>query len=197
RLVESREERGAFQGVQAMANDNDNQDGEGRRDELDQEGKSGETGQQSKQNATGQQGQKSESGQSRQGAPGGQQGQQSEYGQQGGADVADRSGSQEPLGAGHQHSADGGSVTAAGSSSTGPGAGQAGTDSSGGSGSGFVGSQGDNSGEYLQEGQTESSGQAGFAEQGRGAEDEEDSDTERGGERSANRSSDIEGSSDR
>lgn len=58
-------------------------------------------------------------------------------------------------------------------------------------GSGFVGSQGEESGEYLQEGQTK---QAGFAEQGRGA-PEDGGDIERDGERTANRDSDIEGSS--
>lgn len=80
----------------------------------------------------------------------------------------------EPVGAGHQQSADGGSVTAAGSSSTGPGAGQA----------GFIGSQADDRDPQ----------QAGFAERGRGAPDE-GGDIERGGERTANRDSDIEGSS--
>jgi hypothetical protein len=59
-------------------------------------------------------------------------------------------------------------------------------------GGGFVGSQGEETGEYLQEGETE---QAGFAEQGRGA-PEEGSDIERGGERTSNRDSDIEGSSE-
>lgn len=57
---------------------------------------------------------------------------------------------------------------------------------------GFVGSQGEESGEYLQDRDPK---QAGFAEQGRGAPDE-GRDIERGGERSANRDSDIEGSSD-
>lgn len=73
-----------------------------------------------------------------------------------------------------------------------PKSGQQGTDgpdSTG--GGGFVGSQGQESGEYLQKDKTE---QAGFAQQGRGAPDE-DTDIERGGERSANLDSDIEGSS--
>jgi hypothetical protein len=43
----------------------------------------------------------------------------------------------------------------------------------GGSGSGFVGSQGSDSSEYLQEGQQRSSDQN-FAEQGRGAPDDEE-----------------------
>lgn len=67
--------------------------------------------------------------------------------------------------------------------------GQAGTDRE----PGFVGSQGKESGEYLQEGGPK---QAGFAEQGRGAPDE-GRDIERGGERTANRDSDIEGSSEK
>ena len=99
----------------------------------------------------------------------------------------DRTGSQSPLGAGHEQSADGGSVTAAGSGSTGPGAGQAGTDRS----PGFIGSQGEESNEHLQDRDPQ---QAGFAEQGRGAPDE-GRDIERGGERTANLDSDIEGSS--
>lgn len=115
-----------------------------------------------KQQQTGQQSQQGETGQQRQ---------NQEFGAQQGT----------PLGAGHQQSADGGSVTFAGSSSTGPGAGQAATDRS----EGFIGSKGDDSDPQ----------QAGFAEQGRGAPDE-GSDVERGGERSANRSTDIEGSSD-
>ena len=56
---------------------------------------------------------------------------------------------------------------------------------------GFVGSQSDDSGEYLQQGGTP---QAGFAEQGSGAPNE-GSDIERDSERSQNRDSDIEGSS--
>lgn len=95
----------------------------------------------------------------------------SEYGAQQSTDAQ-----REPLGAGHQQSADGGSVTAAGSSSTGPGAGQAGTDRS----QGFIGSQGGNRDPQ----------QAGFAERGRGAPDGAPGD-----ERTANRDTDIEGSS--
>lgn len=91
-----------------------------------------------------------------------------EYGAQG-----QSTGQDSPLGASHQNSADGGSVTAAGSSSTGPGAGQAGTDRSG-----FIGAQSDDSDPQ----------QAGFAEQGRGAADE-------GGQRTDNEKTDIEGSS--
>ena len=55
---------------------------------------------------------------------------------------------------------------------------------------GFVGSQGQDSGEYLQQGGNPESG---FAEEGQGAPDQ--GDIERGGERSENRDSDIEGSS--
>lgn len=57
---------------------------------------------------------------------------------------------------------------------------------------GFVGSQGEESGEYLQEDDAQ---QGGFAEQGRGAPDE-GGDIERGGERTENFDSDIEGSSE-
>jgi hypothetical protein len=68
-----------------------------------------------------------------------------------------------------------------------PGAGQQGA------AGGFVGSQGEETGEYLQDDKTK---QAGFAEQGQGAADETESgDIERGGERGANRSTDVEGSS--
>lgn len=142
-----------------MANDRDNPGGgEDRQSEFDRE----------KKNEFGQ----------------GQQGQQSESSQQGQSGDRQR----EPLGASHEQGAKGGSVTAAGGSSTGPGAGQVGTDRD----SGFVGSQGEESGEYLQEG---GSKQAGFAEQGRGAPDQ-GGDIERGGERTANRDSDIEGSSE-
>ena len=59
--------------------------------------------------------------------------------------------------------------------------------------SGFVGSEGQDSGEYLQQGGTP---QSGFAEQGRGASNQ-GSDIERDFERSQDRDSDIEGSSDR
>ena len=94
---------------------------------------------------------------------GGQQGQQSEFGQQGQAET----GTAEP-------SAQQGET----------GSGQEG---------GFVGTQREESGEYLQEGETH---HAGFAEQGQGATDQPESgDVERGGERSDNRSTDIEGSS--
>lgn len=89
-------------------------------------------------------------------------------------------GSQSPLGASHEQGADGGSVVAAGAASSGPGAGQAGIERGG----GFIGSQSDERDPQ----------QAGFAEQGRGAPDE-GRDIERGGERGANRDSDIEGSS--
>ena len=57
--------------------------------------------------------------------------------------------------------------------------------------SGFVGSEGQDSGEYLQQGGTP---QSGFAEQGRGASNQ-GSDIERDSERSQDRDSDIEGSS--
>ena len=60
-------------------------------------------------------------------------------------------------------------------------------------GEGFVGSEGQDSGEYLQQGGTP---QSGFAEQGRGAPNQ-GSDIERDSERSQDRDSDIEGSSDR
>lgn len=60
-------------------------------------------------------------------------------------------------------------------------------------GEGFVGSEGQDSGEYLQQGGTPKSG---FAEQGRGASNQ-GSDIERDTERSQDRDSDIEGSSDR
>jgi hypothetical protein len=124
-----------------------------------------------KSSETGAQSQQPETGQ--QGSIGGQQGQQSEFGQQGQAtSVADRTGQQAEMGQQGE-------------------AGQKGE--TGQQGSGFVGSQGENSDEYLQEGST---GQD-FAEQGRGALDETDSgDIEGGGERSENRSSDIEGSSE-
>lgn len=56
--------------------------------------------------------------------------------------------------------------------------------------SGFVGSEGQDSGEYLQQGGNPESG---FAEQGQGASDQ--GDIERDGERSESRDSDIEGSS--
>ena len=56
--------------------------------------------------------------------------------------------------------------------------------------SGFVGSQGQDSGEYLQQG---GNPETGFAEQGQGASDQ--GDIERDRERSENRDSDIEGSS--
>lgn len=58
---------------------------------------------------------------------------------------------------------------------------------------GFVGSEGQDSGEYLQQSGTP---QSGFAEQGRGASNQ-GSDIERDTERSQDRDSDIEGSSDR
>lgn len=103
--------------------------------------------------------------------------------------LGERIGQQEPLGAGHQHGADGGSVTAAGSGSTGPGEGQAGTDRS----RGFIGSRDEESSESEQDRDPQ---QAGFAEQGRGA-PEEGRDIERGRERNANRSTDVEGSSER
>lgn len=61
---------------------------------------------------------------------------------------------------------------------------------SGQSDGGFVGSQDQDSGEYLQQGGNPESG---FAEQGQGASD--GGDIERGTERSENRDSDIEGSS--
>jgi hypothetical protein len=57
---------------------------------------------------------------------------------------------------------------------------------------GFVASQDEDSGEYLQQG---GSPESGFAEQGRGASND-GSDIERMSERSQNRESDIEGSSD-
>lgn len=57
---------------------------------------------------------------------------------------------------------------------------------------GFVGSQGEDSGEYLQQGGNPESG---FAEQGSGASNDS-SDIEGTSERSENRESDIEGSSD-
>lgn len=60
-------------------------------------------------------------------------------------------------------------------------------------GEGFVGSEGQDSGEYLQQGGTP---QSGFAEQGRGASNQ-GSDIERDADRSPDRDSDIEGSSDR
>ena len=108
------------------------------------------------------QGQQGSTGQ--QGQTGGQQGQQSEFGQQGQAETntADRS--------------------------SGQSSGQSGTDRSG----GFVGTEGEDSGEYLQDRDPQ---QAGFAEQGRGAPDD-GSDIERDEERTANRSTDIEGSSE-
>lgn len=56
---------------------------------------------------------------------------------------------------------------------------------------GFVGSQGQESGEYLQQ---DGNPESGFAEQGQGASDQ--GDIERETERSQNRESDIEGSSD-
>ena len=59
------------------------------------------------------------------------------------------------------------------------------------SGGGFVGSQGQDSSEYLQQGGNPESG---FAEQGRGASNQS-GDIEREDERSENRDSDIEGSS--
>jgi hypothetical protein len=96
-------------------------------------------------------------------------------------------GQREPLGASHEQGALGGSVTAAGGSSTGPGAGQAGIDRS----PGFIGSQDDGSDE---QGQNRDPQQAGFAEQGRGAPSDR-GDIERGGERTENFDSDIEGSS--
>ena len=108
--------------------------------------------------------------QGQQGQPqpiGGQQGQQSEFGQQGEAATK----TTEPPGQQGE-------------------TGEAGTGQEG----GFVGTQREESGEYLQDDETK---QAGFAEQGQGAADETESgDIERGGERNANRSTDIEGSSD-
>jgi hypothetical protein len=62
---------------------------------------------------------------------------------------------------------------------------------SGDSSTGFVGSQGQESGEYLQK---DGNPESGFAEQGQGASDQ--GDVERRTERSENRESDIEGSSD-
>ena len=59
------------------------------------------------------------------------------------------------------------------------------------SGGGFVGSQGQDSGEYLQQ---DGNPETGFAEQGRGASNQ--SDIERETTRSEDRDSDIEGSSD-
>ena len=56
---------------------------------------------------------------------------------------------------------------------------------------GFVGSEGQDSGEYLQQG---GNPETGFAEQGQGASDQ--GDIERGTKRSENRENDIEGSSD-
>ena len=63
-------------------------------------------------------------------------------------------------------------------------------DSGGGSSGGFVGSQGQDSGEYLQQ---DGNPETGFAEQGRGASNQ--SDVERETTRSQNDDSDIEGSS--
>ena len=66
-----------------------------------------------------------------------------------------------------------------------------------GQGEGFVGSQGSESGDYLQEGGTASNttGGSGFADQGQGAQDD-DSDTETGQpSRSQTSDSDTEGSS--
>ena len=60
-------------------------------------------------------------------------------------------------------------------------------------GEGFVGSEGQDPGEYLQQGGTPESG---FAEQGRGAPNQ-GSDIERDTDRTKDRDSDIEGSSDR
>lgn len=150
-----------------MANENDKQGGgEGRDSEFDSQ-KKDEFGK-STQGSGGQQSQQPESGQQSQ--SGGQQGQQSESGQQGGQSETGQQGQ-------------------AGTSTTDRSGEQ---DSSGGGGDGgFVGSQGEESGEYLQEKDPQ---QAGFAEQGRGAPDE-GGDIEGGGERSANRDSDIEGSS--
>jgi hypothetical protein len=97
-------------------------------------------------------------------------------------DSSQPSSQREPLGASHEQNALGGSVTAAGGSSTGPGAGQAGTDRS----PGFIGS----------EDEDHDPQQAGFAQQGRGAPDD-GGDIERGTERTDNFDSDVEGSSNR
>lgn len=71
------------------------------------------------------------------------------------------------------------------------GGGETGLGDSGGDGS-FVGSQRQESGEYLQQ---SGNPESGFAEQGRGASNQNE-DIERETERSQNRESDIEGSSD-
>jgi len=99
-----------------------------------------------------------------QGSIGGQQGQQGEFGQQTGQGQTGQQGET-------------GASVADRTGQQSPGAGS--------TGGGFVGAEGEDTGEYLREGETE---QAGFAEQGRGA-PQQDEDIERGG----GGSTDIEG----
>lgn len=152
------------------------------RDQNEGSGQQAPIGQQDEDRTTGQQDQQ-QFGQQGQQQPTGQGGQQP-LGQQG------NFGTQEP-GLGGQGQQDFGrpeTTTLNEGSQPGLGGGSTGE---GGKGSNFVGSQGQDSGEYLQQtGNPES----GFAEQGRGASN--DTDIEGGGERSENRDSDIEGSSD-
>ena len=127
--------------------------------------------------------------------PQGQQGQEQPFGQQGQQplDQHGEFGNQEPASSAGQSatgqaSQDQGGDTATLGQSDQPDTGLGSQDQSG----GFVGSQGQDSSEYLQSGGTP---QAGFAEQGRGASNQP-GDIERDTERSQNRESDIEGSSD-
>ncbi len=110
-----------------------------------------------------------------QGSLGGSQGQQSEFGQQSGESTT-----------GSQAGQDQSDRQSQGETSVADRTGQQSGSTDEGNKGGFIGSQ-----EQEHDPQ-----QAGFAEQGRGA-PEEDSDIERGSERSQKGSSDIEGSSDR
>ena len=111
------------------------------------------------------------------------------FGQQGQQPLGEKGdfGTQEPgLGSQANHGSDTATLSEASQSQPGSSPQQPNQNSGG-----FVGSESEDSGEYLQEGGTP---QAGFAEQGGGAPND-GSDIERDSERSQNRESDIEGSS--
>jgi hypothetical protein len=152
------------------------------RDQTEGSGQQQPLGQQSE-NQTGQQDRQQPEGQQSQQQFGQQQG-QSATGQAQSSDTDTLSKDDDDVGPGGYSPESGGSDL---------GGGETGLGDSGGSSSqgGFVGSQGQESGEYLQKGGRP---QSGFAEQGRGASDQ--SDVERVAPTSEDRDSDIEGSSD-
>jgi hypothetical protein len=116
---------------------------------------------------------------------------QKEFGQQdrqGGTGQETRTSGQ-PIG-GNESKTGTGTTMTQGYSSSRPGSAGAAGGGIGDPAGGFVGSEGNDSGDYVQDRDPQ---QAGFAEQGRGAADE-GRDVERGGERTDNFDSDIEGS---